>query len=252
MSTYVLVHGAWHGSWCWDKVAPLLEAKGHKVIAPDLPGHGADKTPISEITLDSYAARVCEVLDAQPEPVILVGHSMGGGVITQTADHRPGRIKTLVYLCGFLPRNGESIRSLAKQDPDSVSGRNRVIDEDGGFSTVKEEALREAFYADCPDEDVERATSLRVPEALAPSQTPVKTTEENFGRVHRIYIQCLRDRSISPALQKRMCEALPCEKVLDLETARPFSLPLRARGIGGPSDIDIALGGERLHFQQPA
>ena len=63
----------------------------------------------------------------------------------------------------------------------------------------KEEALREAFYADCPDEDVERATSLRVPEALAPSQTPVKTTEENFGRVPRIYIQCLRDRSISPA-----------------------------------------------------
>ena len=67
MSTYVLVHGSWHGGWCWDKVVPLLEAKGHKAIALDLPGHGADKTPISEITVDSYAARVCAALDAQPE-----------------------------------------------------------------------------------------------------------------------------------------------------------------------------------------
>ncbi|MDP6618648.1 MAG: alpha/beta fold hydrolase, partial [Nitrospinota bacterium] len=53
MSTYVLVHGSWYGSWCWDTVVPLLEAKGHKAIALDLPGHGADKTPIPEITLDS-------------------------------------------------------------------------------------------------------------------------------------------------------------------------------------------------------
>ena len=223
MSTYVLVHGAWHGGWCWDKVVPLLEAKDHKAISLDLPGHGTDKTPISEITLQSYADRVCKVLDAQPEPVILVGHSMGGSVITQTAEYHPERIKTLVYLCAFLLRNGESIRALAQRDQGSFSGRNRVIDENGGFSTVKEEALREAFYADCSDEDVARATSLRVPEALAPSQTPVRTTEENFGRVPRIYIQCLRDRSISPALQKQMYEALPCERVISMETSHsPF------------------------------
>jgi len=51
ISTYVLIHGAWHGSWCWEKVIHLLEKAGHKVIAPDLPGHGKDKTPIQEVTL---------------------------------------------------------------------------------------------------------------------------------------------------------------------------------------------------------
>ena len=78
MSTYVLIHGAFHGGWCWDKVVPLLEAAGHKVVAPDLPSHGRDDTPIAEVTLDTYARRACEVAAAQSEPVIIVGHSMGG------------------------------------------------------------------------------------------------------------------------------------------------------------------------------
>ncbi len=92
MSTYVLVHGAWHGSWCWEKVVPLLEQAGHQVEALDLPGHGQDKTPIREITLAAYTNRVCETLDAQAEPVILVGHSLGGMVITQAAEERPAKI----------------------------------------------------------------------------------------------------------------------------------------------------------------
>ena len=77
MSTYVLIHGAWHGGWCWKKVVPLIEKEGHTVVAPDLPGHGEDKRPIAEITLQAYADRVCQILDEQSEPVILAGHSMG-------------------------------------------------------------------------------------------------------------------------------------------------------------------------------
>jgi pimeloyl-ACP methyl ester carboxylesterase len=148
---------------------------------------------------------------------------MAGAVITQTAEYRPERIKALVYLCAFLPRNGESIALLAKQDQDSFSARHRVTDAKGGFSTVKEEAVQEAFYADCSEEDVVRAKSLRVPEPVAPSQTAVKTTKENFGRVPRVYIECLRDRSISPSLQRQMYEALPCERVITLQTSHsPF------------------------------
>lgn len=74
MTTFVLIHGAWHGGWCWDKVVPLLEQAGHVAVAPDLPSHGADRTPVAEVTLDAYVARVCEILDAQPEPVVLLGH----------------------------------------------------------------------------------------------------------------------------------------------------------------------------------
>ena len=91
MATFVLIHGAWHGGWCWRKVVPHLEAAGHTVIAPDLPSHGDDPTPAAEVTLDDYVRRVCEILDAQDEPVVLVGHSMGG---------------LLVYL--YLGRNGDA------------------------------------------------------------------------------------------------------------------------------------------------
>ena len=65
MSTYVLIHGAWQGSWCWDKVVPLLKQAGHSVEAPDLPRHGQDKTPLPEVILQAYTTRVCETLDAQ-------------------------------------------------------------------------------------------------------------------------------------------------------------------------------------------
>ena len=95
MAIFVLIHGGNHGAWCWDRVVPLLEAKGHKVIAPDLPGHGKDKTPIQEVTLQSCVDKVCSVIEAQNEPVILVGHSISGVVISQVAEQIPTKIKTL-------------------------------------------------------------------------------------------------------------------------------------------------------------
>ena len=86
MSTFVLVHGGWSGGWCWDKVVPLLEEAGHEVQAPDLPGSGDDPTPIPEVSLRGYAERICGVLDARPEPAVLVGHSSGGSVVSQAAN----------------------------------------------------------------------------------------------------------------------------------------------------------------------
>lgn len=227
MSTYVLIHGAWHGSWCWDKVVPLLEKEGHKVEAPDLPGHGRDKTPIPEISLQAYADRVCQILDAQSEPVILVGHSMAGVVITQTAEYRPEKIKNLVYLTAFLLGNGEFLLQLAEGDTETLVLPNLIMAEDQSYATVRDEAIKEAFYGDCSDEDVARAKSLLVPQAAAPLATPVNTTEEKFGRVPRVYISCLRDKAIAPALQEKMYKALPCEKVISMDTSHSpfFSAP---------------------------
>src|SRR6185295_5208657 len=107
MSTYLLIHGAWHGAWCWYKVAPRLETLGHKVIAPDLPSLGTDKTPVNRVSLALWRDHVSAIIDATPEPVILVGHSRGGIVISEVAEHRPDRIRTLVYLTAFLVRAGE-------------------------------------------------------------------------------------------------------------------------------------------------
>jgi pimeloyl-ACP methyl ester carboxylesterase len=98
MSTYLLIHGAWHGGWCWNKVLSLLEARGHNVLAPDLPGHGHDTTPTATETLKSYTDRICEIASAQTEPAILAGHSMGGVAITQAGENCPKHIGALVYL----------------------------------------------------------------------------------------------------------------------------------------------------------
>lgn len=223
MSTYVLIHGAWHGGWCWDKVVPLLETAGHVVEAPDLPGHGRDRTPIQEVSLQAYADRVCSVLDAQADEVILVGHSMGGIAITQAAEYRPGKIQTLVYLTAFLLRNGESLLQAAEGDTEALVLPNLIFAEDESYTTVKDEVIKEAFYGDCSDEDVARAKSLLVPQAVAPFATPPSTTEESFGRIPRVYVECLRDRALSPSTQKRMYTALACRKVISMDTSHsPF------------------------------
>src|SRR3569832_3035470 len=80
MSTLVLVHGAWHGGWSWYRIAARLEAAGHTVFAPDMPGHGTDRTPIEDVTMDTIVAKIGGYIDAAKEPVILAGHSYGGVV----------------------------------------------------------------------------------------------------------------------------------------------------------------------------
>ncbi len=227
MSTYVLVHGAWHGPWCWEKVVPLLKQAGHQVEIPDLSECSQDKT-FREITLTTFTKRVCELLDAQAEPVILVGHSLGGIVISQVAEERPEKIQTLVYLTAFLPQNGESVFQLAQMNSDSLVGPNLVVNEEQGSLIFKEGApLKDMFYGDCSDEDVARAISLLVPDALAPQGTPVRISAEHFGRVPRIYIECLRDRALTPPFQKRMYTATPCQAILSMETSHSpfFSAP---------------------------
>ena len=224
MSAYVLVHGAWHGGWCWDKVAALLRAAGHTVATPDLPGHGQDRTPLADITLDSYARRVAETIDAQAGTVVLVGHSMGGMVITQAAEWRPDRIRTLVYLTAFIPRDGESLSQLSMVDPDSLLNQNRVIDRERGAMWVRPEALRAVFYHDCSDEDAQCAERLLAPEiAIRPMTTALRITPENFGRVPRAYIECLQDRAIRLPTQRLMQANSPCEKVISMDTSHsPF------------------------------
>lgn len=227
MRTYVLIHGAWHGAWCWKKVIPLLEKEGHRVVAPDLPGHGKDKRPIADITLQAYTDRVCQILDEQSDPVVLVGHSMGGVVITQTAEYRPEKISKLVYVTAFLLQNGEFLLQHAEPDTEALVLPNLIMSEDQSYANVKQEALKEVFYADCSDEDVEFAKSRLVPQAAAPFATPVSTTEKNFGRVPRVYIACLRDRAISPSIQEKLYTALPCENVISMDTSHSpfFSAP---------------------------
>jgi pimeloyl-ACP methyl ester carboxylesterase len=93
LARFLLVHGSWHGAWCWRDVLPLLRDAGHEAEAMDLPGHGEDRTPASEVTLDAYADAVVSAL--RPGTV-LVGHSMGGYAITAAAERAAKRISKLI------------------------------------------------------------------------------------------------------------------------------------------------------------
>jgi pimeloyl-ACP methyl ester carboxylesterase len=91
VASFVLVHGAWHGGWCWDRVTPLLETAGHRVDAIDLPGHGTNPADVVDMTLDAYARHVADRVEAAGEPVFLVAHSMGGMSVTAAAELVPDR-----------------------------------------------------------------------------------------------------------------------------------------------------------------
>lgn len=223
MSTFVLIHGAWHGAWCWHKVIPLLQNQGHTVIAPDLPALGIDRTPLHSVSLQSYADRVCEALDACGEAVHLVGHSMGGIVITQAAEAMPQKVKTLVYLTAFLLPSGRSLLEELHTDTAGEARGNLVFEPDQSSAVIKPEALRDVFYADCSPSDVVLAQTLLVPQAAAPLAMPVQTTADRWGKIPRAYIECTEDRAISLAAQRAMYARLPCQRIYSMTTGHsPF------------------------------
>jgi pimeloyl-ACP methyl ester carboxylesterase len=118
MSTFVLVHGAWHGGWCWRRVERLLRAQGHEVYAPTLTGLGERAHLMSrQIDLETHIADVLGVLHTEDlHDIVLCGHSYGGMVITGVADREPQRIAALVYLDAFVPDNGECTLDLLPPD----------------------------------------------------------------------------------------------------------------------------------------
>lgn len=227
MSTYVLVHGAYHGGWCFEKIVPLLEAAGHTAVAVDLPGHGDNPRPIAEVTLDAYVGHVCDVVSAQPEPVILVGHSLGGMTITQVAEHMPDRIAWVVYLTAMMPKNGQNRSDLAAFEGPEKMAAKRIISEDGLSSTMPDEIIPPTFYGKCSAEDVSRAMDRLVPQATEPFLRQAETTPERFGEVTRAYIECTLDNAIPIAMQRAMIAAQPCDRVFTIDTDHSpfFSAP---------------------------
>ncbi|MDU0301849.1 alpha/beta fold hydrolase, partial [Streptomyces sp. PAL114] len=110
MSTYLLVHGAWHDGRCWERVAPLLEAAGHRAFHPSLTGYG-DKAHLlgPEVGLDTHVEDVVRLIkDEDLTDVILVGHSYAGLVISSAANEVPERVAHLVYLDAMVPEHGET------------------------------------------------------------------------------------------------------------------------------------------------
>lgn len=162
--------------------------------------------------------KICNILDEFDEQVILVGHSMGGIVISQVAEERPQKIKKLVYLTAYLLQDGESIIQAFQEDKDSLLRNYIAMSDDGSLFTLKEEGLN-VLYPDVSDEDIERIKKFNKPQPALLSATPVNLSEENYGSISRIYIECKNDHAITPTVQKDMYTKMPCDKVLTLETS---------------------------------
>ena len=220
MARFVLVHGAFGGAWSWGEFIGQLERAGHTATAIDLPGAGEDQTPVEGVTLDACAARVCDALAAEPGPAILVGHSMGGVVITQAAARCPERISLLVFVAAFMPRDGQSLIDLT-QLPEGAGDQvqaNIVVEGNPPVATMTNPDARAALMARCSPEQIARALELSRPQPIAPFATPVSIPAGALDGLRRVYIHTTEDVAIPPALQLRMLHENPCIEVVEIAT----------------------------------
>ena len=199
MATFGLVHGSWHGSWCWTKLVRELEARGHRAVAMDLP----IEDPNAGLT--RYAEVVTDALRDVDGDVVLVGHSFGGSTIPLVAHRRP--VARLVFLCALVPRPGASAADRYA-DPVFVDGfrGSTATREDGASYWADLDAAVRCFYHDCDTADATWAASRLRPQSPAPSLEPWPM--DALPDVRRSSILCRDERCIAPAWSRSMSRDL--------------------------------------------
>lgn len=217
MSTFVLVHGAFSGAWCWERVVHQLEELGHKVVAVNLPSHGNDGIAPSTVTLEQYVEYLRYIVSKERGEVILVGHSLGGIVISQTAESIPSKITKLVYVAALLPQSGQSFMELNERNQKALP-LPITVSEDQGHFKLDINNIRENFYGETQEEDYLFAKEKHCDQPLAPFITPVSLTQKNYGSISRVYIETLKDKSLSHEFQREMITHMPCDEVHSLDS----------------------------------
>jgi len=241
----VLVHGAWHGAWCWEHTVAALAADRINALAIDLPGHGEDPGPMRDLHGD--AAHVAAVLDALGGPVVLAGHAYGGAVITEAGSHRA--VSHLVYLAAFALDDGESCGNVASQEaasagishqgrPDLAAG---YVPGSDGAVTLDPDMARVCFYQDCdPGTAAWAIARLGAQPLISLQQQPYAVA---WRTKPSTYVVCSNDQAIHPGLQRIL--ARRCLTAVEWPTGhapflgRPFlvagllaGLAARAHGAG--------------------
>jgi pimeloyl-ACP methyl ester carboxylesterase len=224
-ASVVLVHGAWHGAWCFDPVMDRLRDAGIDAYAVDLPGHGADAGPLGDLHTD--AARVRETLDDIGGECVLLGHSYGGAVVTEAGVHPS--VRHIVYLCAFALDAGESCIGAAAAAAESTgfdlgarSGPHlaaAIVAEPDGTAIVSPDLAAACLFNDCDTETADWAVARLGPQPLV---TMTDSPNEVAWRSRpSTYVVCTDDLAIPPEIQRVL--ARRCTSVVEWPTSHsPF------------------------------
>lgn len=228
-NTYILLHGAWHASWCWKYITPLLQQAGHKVIEHDFAGHGKNQRTFDKINLKIYTKELINLIHAQNQPVILVAHSFAGVIASQVAEQIPDLIQKIIYIAAFVPENNSSLMLEAKHGASNTHlflktdvPKNQML-----FDLTQPELVREIFFHLCTDEDFSFALAHLQIEPLLPMAQIVKLSADNFGRVPKQYIACTEDKCLDINNQLRMAKNANISHIIKLPADHSpfFSMP---------------------------
>jgi len=192
MKTIVLVHGAWADGSSWDKVVPLLIEKGHKVVAVH--------QPLSSLADD--VAAVKRVVHGQSEPVLLVGHSYGGVVITEAGND--DRVTGLVYVAAFAPDAGESVNQLGAGGPPPEWAKTMTVEE--GYAALSPQAVASEFAQDLTPAEQKLLTVKQGWTAMAVFDG--KPAKAAWRGKRSWYVQATNDRMIPPAAEEQMAKRM--------------------------------------------
>jgi pimeloyl-ACP methyl ester carboxylesterase len=194
----VIVHGAWADGSSWSKVIPLLQAKGLHVVAV--------QNPLTSLADDVAATK--RAITLQDGPVLLVGHSYGGAVITE-AGNDP-KVVGLVYVAAFAPSDGESVASVSKPFPPAPLGSEVRADAEG-FLTVTAKGIAEDFAQDLPDQEKQVLTATQTPTAAAVFEATITTAA--WKTKPSWYVITSNDRAVVPELQKAEAAAMKATSI---------------------------------------
>lgn len=208
MTMFALVHGAWHGAWCWELLTPLLQQAGHNVVAPELPSDDGSAD------FDTYADVMHSALRGCDDNVVVVGHSLGGPTATLVAARRPAR--HLVYLCAVVPEVGLSLvdQGLEQMTAEFANGWVKGLskpDEQGRTVWIDFDFVRKMFYADCDEPTAAAAIDHLRPQAAYPWTLPCSLSEP--PSVPCTYVVCAEDQVVSLEWSRRIAHRIGADIV---------------------------------------
>ncbi len=205
----VLVHGAFHGAWCWAGLQAEFDRRGIPSYAIDLPGHGVSPEPLTDLHGDAEA--VSRVLERLGEDIVLVGHSYGGAVIGQ-AD-LGDRVSRLVYLSALVLDEGEDAASAMATFPSETPGTLFTRHGDGTV-TADPSFGPSRFYNTCSSLEAAAAVARLSPQRASTFKQP--TSRANWRSVPATYVRCLQDNAVPLVAQDHMAER--CSDVLTIDS----------------------------------